>query len=324
MCGIRQSTQGKLYLSGAFGLAGTSVVTGYILAQKLGIFTITAVSMAIVLIGLLPFYAGRVIRTIHMLAGRQWLLLIAQAVFGIFLFRMFLLLGVRQTSTAEAGILTGAIPAMTAIGAFFVLRERPTAYAVLGVGATVAGIMLLHGGSLFSARFSDGHWIGNLLVLFGAASESAFRIISRKQKAAENEQERTAIHPMVQTLLISAAALCLSIIPALLERPFSVFRTLNVLDVLALVWYGLVVTALSFGFFYSGARRCDAYTIAAYSGIMPLTSMALSVLVLGEQVEPMQWAGGVMVVAGMLLIGRRFNPHGARYIRGTKSKGECL
>ncbi|MBE0601443.1 MAG: EamA family transporter [Firmicutes bacterium] len=318
MCGIQQSTLGKFYLGGAFGLAGTSVVTGYLLTQTLGSFTITAVSMAIVLICLLPFCARRVVQAARSFSKRQWLLLVSQAAMGIFLFRMFLLLGVQRTSTAEAGILTGAIPAMTAAGAYFVLKERPTALTVLGIAATAAGIILLQGDSLFAARFSNGHWIGNLLVLLGAASESAFRILARKQKVAENGQESAAIHPMVQILLVYAIALCLSVVPALLEHPIAHMRAMGLGEILALVWYGLVITALSFGLFYSGAKRCDAYTIAAYSGLMPLTSMVLSVLILGEPIGAAQWAGSLLIAASMLLIGRRFNPHGARYIRGTE------
>jgi len=53
---IHQQTQGKLYLTGAFLLAGTSVVTGYLLSATLSSFTITAAGMGIVLCGLLPFY----------------------------------------------------------------------------------------------------------------------------------------------------------------------------------------------------------------------------------------------------------------------------
>jgi drug/metabolite transporter (DMT)-like permease len=320
MLGIGQSTAGKLYLTAAFGLAGTSVVTGYVLTQKLGCFTITAASMAIVLVILLPFYAKRTLQTIRTLLKRQWFLLIAQAFFGIFLFRMFLLLGVRQTSTAEAGILTGAIPAVTAVGAYFALKERPTAMKVFGIAATVAGIVLLRGGNLSNARFSQGHWIGNLLVLLGAASEAAFRIISRKQKAAEGAKDSISIHPMVQTLLVSAAALCLAIIPALLERPFPSLRVLGRRELLALLWYGLVVTALSFAFFYSGAKRCGAYTIAAYSGVMPLTSMLLSVTLLKEQVGLVQWLGGLMILSGMLLIGGRLKSPSSGYIPGIQQE----
>ncbi|MFH1513506.1 MAG: DMT family transporter [Bacillota bacterium] len=299
-----RSMQGKLYLAGAFSLAGTSVITGYLLSAKLSGFTITAVSMAIVLISLFPFYAKRTLRTVRALTRRDWRMLFFQAVLGIFLFRMFLLLGVTRTSTAEAGILTGTTPAITAVMAFFLLRERLSAMTAAGVAGTVAGILLLQGSALFSARFSGQNLLGNAFVLCAAASESAFNILSRKHKAGEASHTSAPIHPMVQTLLVSAITLCLAIVPALTERPLIAIASLGLQEWLALIWYGIIVTALAFALFYAGARRCGAYIIAAFSGMMPLTSMILSVVVLQESIMAIQWAGGALILLGMVLIGQ--------------------
>ncbi len=296
------STQGKLYLTGAFSLAGTSVVTGYLLSSKLSGFTITAVSMAIVLLGLSPFYGGKTLRTIRMLNRLDWIMIFFQAVFGIFLFRMFLLFGVRLTSTAEAGILTGTTPAITAVMAYLILKERLSISTVAGVSGAVAGIVLLQGDSLLSLRFSGRHLLGNALILCAAVSESTFNIIARKQKATGSSNTATPVHPMVQTLLVSAVALSLSAVPALAERPFAALLSLGLRDWLALIWYGLVVTALAFAFFYSGARRCDAYTIAAFSGMMPLISMLLSVVLLRERINLVQWFGAALILLGMTMI----------------------
>ena len=292
-------------MTGAFSLAGTSVVTGYYLSTKLSSFTITALSMIIVLVVLFPFYAKATMQIIRKLNARDWLLLIAQAFFGIFLFRMFLLLGVSQTSTAEAGILTGTTPAITAILAYFVLKEKLTVYKAAGITAAVLGILLLQGNSIFAANFSSGHFWGNILVLLAAGSESTFNIISRKQKTGENANTSISIHPMVQTLIVSAITLCLSIVPALLESPAAGLSALGISQYLALLWYGLAVTALAFMFFYAGAKRCDAYTIAAYSGLMPLTSMLLSLVLLREATTALQWIGNGMILLGMHLIGRK-------------------
>lgn len=306
------STLGKLYLTGAFSLAGTSVVTGFLLSAKLNGFTITAISMGIVLMGLLPFYAKKTVRTIRLLTRRDWLMLISQATFGIFLFRMFLLLGIKLTSTAEAGILTGATPAITSLMAYLILKERSSGFTSVGIAATVAGIILLQGNSLFSAQFSADHFLGNLLILLAAASESTFNIISRKHKSGEGTNARVQIHPMVQTLLVSAVALVLSVVPALLEIPFATLPSLGFREWLALLWYGLAVTALAFAFFYSGAKRCSAYTIAAFSGIMPLTAMLLSLLLLHEQTTVLQWIGSAAILLGMTLIGRETGGYHAR------------
>ena len=69
------------------------------------------------------------------------------------------------------------------------------------------------------------------------------------------------------------------------------------------MWYGVFVTALAFFFWYSGIKRCGAVTAAAFSGFMPFGAMVLSWAVLGERPLWQQWSGGILVIAGMLLIG---------------------
>lgn len=113
------------------------------------------------------------------------------------------------------------------------------------------------------------------------------------------------IHPVVQMLIVSTIAFGLSLVPALLEHPFVALQAIGVKEWLALVWYGLIVTALAFVFFYSGVKRCDAYTTAAFSGMIPLTSMLLSLLLLRETAGLAQWVGGFLIVSSMLMIKSR-------------------
>ncbi len=296
--------QGKLYLLGAFSLAGTSVITGYILKAMLGSFTITALSLGIVLLCLLPIYKIKTLETMRRLRRSDWFMLLCQATFGIFLFRTFLLFGVGLTSTVEAGILTGTTPAITSLFAFFLLKEKLSATTILGVCCTVTGILLLQGINLLSTRFSGEHILGNMLILCAAASESTFNIISRRHKLRVRDESAVQIHPLVQTLIVSAIALILSIIPASFEHPLASLWALGWFEWLALVWYGLVVTALAFVFFYEGVKRCDAYTAAAFSGMMPFVSMFLSALLLKDKIGYAQLGGVLLVILSMLLIGK--------------------
>lgn len=300
-----KNIQGKMYLLGAFSLAGTSVVTGYILAVKLSSFTITTFSLGIMIVCLLPFYWEKTIRTIRVLKKNDWLMILFQSVFGIFLFRSFLLFGVNLTSTVEAGILTGTTPVVTSLMAFLFLKERFSGTTVLGIGFTVVGIILLQGINLLSAQFSTQHVLGNMLIICASTSESTFNIISRKHTARVHDKSTAQIHPMVQTLLVSAIAFILSIIPSLCEHPLASISLLAWKEWFALVWYGLIVTALAFVLFFEGVKHCNAYTTAAFSGMMPLTSMLLSLLLLKEKIEFTQWAGGFFIIFSMVLIGIR-------------------
>ncbi|MGU3469864.1 DMT family transporter [Paenibacillus sp. D51F] len=297
---------GKMYLFFAFALAGTSVVTARLLSASLGMFTISSVSLAILLAGLIPFYARPAVKVIQSMHKQDWKAVWLQAVFGIFGFRTFLLLGLAMTSAGEAGILTGAAPALTACLAYFVLREPLTAKTGLGVGCTAAGIALLQGMSLGRNGFLLEHLAGNLLILCAVACEAIFNVLSRKSRSNDGSPGATVdVHPMVQTMLVGAAALTLCAVPAMLEHPVRSLGTVGLREWLALAWYGLAITALSYGCFYAGIKRCDAYTTAAFAGWMPLTSLFLSMLLLGEKPPLVQWLGGALVIGGMLLIGSR-------------------
>lgn len=298
-----QRFAGALFLTGAFTLAGTSVIAGRFLAGILGTFTIAAASLVFALMGLLPFCCLRLGATLRGMTMHHWLRLLLQALFGIFLFRVFLLQGLIRTSAGEAGILTGATPAATALLAWLILKEPLYKARFLGIVSTVTGILVLQGVFSPEIGFSGEHLAGNLLVLCAAMCESFFNILSRINSIKTSSSQGQVLDPIVQTTLVTWIALLLCIGPALAEHPAAPLMSLDIAGWGALVWYGLVVTALAFIFWYSGIKRCDASVAAAFSGMMPFTALILSVLLLGEQPGWQQWLGGLMVVLGMLLTG---------------------
>jgi drug/metabolite transporter (DMT)-like permease len=295
--------RGMLFLFGAFTLAGTSVISARFVTGKLGTFTITAVSLFFALLCLIPLTGKKIRMTIRQMSALDWILLFVQALFGIFLFRMFLLFGLLHTSSAEAGILTGATPAITAIIAKVLLKETMTRKKWIGIFCTVSGILLVQGLFMPKGNFVLEHLIGNVLVLCASICESLFNTCSRIAVIKTQSNNKTSIHPLVQTTLVSAMALFLCIIPALFERPVQLLPKLELQQWLSLIWYGVFITALAFIFWYEGIKRCHASTAAAFSGMMPLTSLLLSVLLLGESADCRQWSGGFLIILGMVLIG---------------------
>ncbi|MCL6558038.1 MAG: DMT family transporter [Firmicutes bacterium] len=288
-------------------MAGTSVISARFIAGRLGTFTITAVSLFIALLFLVPLAGSRIIESVRGASARDWAYLFLQALFGIFLFRMFLLFGLLHTSSAEAGILTGAAPAITAVLAGLLLKEKMGACKIIGILSTVAGIIFVQGLLMPGKCFMTEHIFGNVLVLCAAACESLFNVCSRVAVVKARPDEKTAMPPMTKTALVSFIAMSLCLIPACFERPAALLAELGLQGWLALIWYGVFVTALAFLFWYSGIKRCPASTAAAFSGMMPFTALLLSVLILGEHAAIQQWCGGILVISGMTLIGRERN-----------------
>lgn len=294
---------GKLYLIGAFSLAGTSVVSARFVTGKLGTFTITAISLLFALVFLVPLCGRHLVRYIRHLSLRNFLFLSLQALFGVFLFRMFLITGLNHTSTGEAGILTGATPAITALLAMTVLREPASTRKLTGTACTLGGVLILQGVLSLGNGLSLEHIGGNMLVLCAAACESGFNTLSRISAIKTMVDIEDTSNPVAQTTVVSAIALILCLIPASLEHPLKTLAGIGFLEWMALLWYGVFVTALAFICWYSGIKRCGVFTAAAFSGMMPFTSMILSTVVLGENAGYLQWLGGLLVIAGMILIG---------------------
>jgi drug/metabolite transporter (DMT)-like permease len=298
-----QQIKGMFFLFGAFTLAGTSVIAARYVTGKLGVFTITCISLFFAVLCLLPFTGRKVILLIRQIPIKDWLYLFFQALFGIFLFRTFLLFGLLYTSSAEAGILTGATPAITVLLSRWLLKEPTNFKKLSGIGGTIAGILFIQGLFTPDSHFSMVHILGNFLVLCAATCESLFNTCSRAAVVKAQSRFKQAIPPLLQTVLVSAVAMILCLIPACFENSVDLLAKTGLKEWLSLIWYGVFVTALAFIFWYSGIKRCAASTAAAFSGMMPFTSLMLSVLVLGEPASPQQWSGGMMIILGMVLIG---------------------
>ena len=249
-----QHLKGSFYLFCAFTLAGTSVIAARFVSGQLGIFTITAVSLFFAVLCLLPFCGSSSMKTIQHLGAGDWFMLFLQALFGIFLFRTFFLHGLLRTSAAEAGILTGVTPAATALLARVVLREPFNQKSLAGIMSTIGGILLLQGVLLPGNEFILEHFRGNMLVICAAISESVFSILSRMNNLKAASCRKQPLNPVMQTALVSAMALLLCLIPTIFGEPVLTLLKLELKQWLALIWYGMFVTALAFIFWYAGIK----------------------------------------------------------------------
>lgn len=293
--------RGNIYLAAAFFLAGSSVVAAHFLAGRLGIFTISAVSLFLALIGLLPLCWRKLGLAYKNMGKRERISIALQALLGMFLFRVFLLTGLNHTSAAEAGILTGVTPAFTALLAFLALKESMYAKRIIGIASTVAGVLLIQGLLTAGSHLSFEHAAGNVLVLAAALCESLFNVLSRQSSISITGQAK--MDPLVQSALVTAAACILCLVPAALENPAPALAVLGWRAWMALLWYGFMVTALGYICWYAGIKRSETSSAAVFSGLMPLTAMVLSVLLLGEQATTRQCLGCGLVVLGMLAAG---------------------
>ncbi len=292
---------GRLYLTIAFVLAGSSIVAARFVSDYIPPFTTTFLSLVIASLTAILFCGKKMLCAAKRLSKGTWAVIALQAIFGNFLFRVFLTLGLQHIGAAEAGVVTGATPAITALLTWFMLRERFSLRTAFGILITFAGILLVQGFP-FETSAENLKPLGVLLVLGSAACESLFTTLSRRLHM--NTRDNDTLSPVVHAGYVSVFAMVLCFLPALLESQWAAIAGLPVSGWLGLLWYGSIVTIVAFAFMFAGAKRCSGYTIAAFAGIIPISSTVLAVIVLGETIGVYQILGCVLVVLATLVISK--------------------
>ena len=221
------------------------------LAAELGIF----VSLLI----LLPL-AFRQRRGPWKTDGKTHLALLLQALFGIVLYRAFIFRGLRHTTAAAGGLISSAAPALIALLAFVLLRERISGKRVIGAISVSIGILAvnLHPFLNDASQAADAI-LGNCLILAAVLCESGFSVMSRAKCGQLTALRRTA-------LISLYAFLCLLPCAVYEAREYD-FAAMPFSTALCIGYYGIFVSFLSYVFWFKGIAVVPAGIAVFLAGL---------------------------------------------------------
>ena len=283
-----------IQLSLGMAIAGSSVIVGKILTESMPVFLISLFSLGIALPILLPVALYRYGNIIKKMQKKTFLLIFLQGMAGVFLFRIFMLYGVQLTTATAAGLITSTSPALQALLALLIFKERISARGILGILLTIAGVYLINGSTAnVSATLAPNPLAGNLL-LFAATIGGVLFSIFGKMLPEE-------MPPFLNTAIVSLFSFICFIPLALPQALKYDFASASPVVWLALIYYGIVVTIISFLLWFSGLAKVDAGKAGVFSACMPLSAFILSVFLLGEHVEILQIISFILIVCGIVL-----------------------
>ncbi|MFW2487203.1 DMT family transporter [Clostridium chromiireducens] len=280
-----------LELTLAMFIAGSSVVVSKLLVQTLPIFLASELSLITALIVLIPL-TFRIKKELPKIDKRTMLMLFFQSTTGVFLFRILLFFGLKFTSASESGLITSTSPAIIGILAFFILKEKLYLNRILGIVFVVFGVLLINIYSLFILPSSNVNFIkGTLLVFLAVLCEALFSILSKKNDIQ--------IPPIYRTTIITIfSTLCF--IPFALHDFLSFdFTNLNTTIYLSIGYNGVFVSVISYILWFKGIRKVDANNAAVFSGVMPISCILLSSIVLKEKILPIHIISLIFILLGI-------------------------
>jgi drug/metabolite transporter (DMT)-like permease len=207
-------------------------------------------------------------------------LLMGTALFAGYALQTF---GLRLTTPAKAGFVTGLSVVIVPVVSTLLLRQRLGRGAWLGVGLATAGLALLTLNAGLSVNPGD-------VLVFGCAVAFACQILLTGRFAPGTD-------PLLLTFgQIVVVALLAGIAALVLQRPSVPTR-----DVLfAAAFTGILATSLAFGVQTAAQRFTSSTRTALVFATEPVFAALFSFFLIGEVLGLRQLAGCALILAGMV------------------------
>lgn len=200
----------------------------------------------------------------------------------------------RQTTSAQAGVIVALLPLIVAVAAGIFLQERITGRVLLGMLLAVGGAAWMSLSSSASAS-SPNPLLGNLLEFAAMVCASGYVVVVKRLSARYSPFFLVAVQSWTGFVFFLPLVLWRGSLADVFTTPTPTLAWATV------VYLGAVVSILAFYCNNVGLRHIPANRATVFGNLIPVFAVALGVFVLGEPFEPMQIVACALILAGLVL-----------------------
>lgn len=227
-----------------------------------------------------------------------WGMLIMIGVVGNTIYQTLFMVGLQRTTVGNTAILLATSPLQTALLGALTGIEKATARLWAGLGLAFVGAALVVGDGGFSI---DPRTFWGDLASLGAGTCWAISTLGVKK-----------LPPQLSALRVTALTMVTGV-PGLVLLAWPELRTQQWTGITSLAWGSLgysIVFSLGVAYFLWNASvaAVGPNRTAIFNCLTPLLAMLIAWPVLHEVPGPVQWAGAILIVAGVIL--GRWTPNG--------------
>ena len=215
------------------------------------------------------------------------------------LYYLFEAKAMELTSASQAGMISALLPLLIAVMAWAWLKERISRKTLAGFFIALCGIFWLSLGG--QPTLSAPHpLLGNLFEILAMACAAGFTVALKHLTASYPPLLLTALQAFVGSLFF---------FPFLLLPDIGLPTSWPALPGLAIIYLGIFATCGAYGCYNYGVSRIPASHAAGYVNLIPVFSVLLGIIVLGETLTLWQGLACGLVFCGVWLSSRQ--PKGA-------------
>jgi len=281
-------------VAATFGWAASAVLTRAVIVRGVNTWTLIPIRMSIALVTLLVFMAftGR----FWHINGDAWK---RGAVLGTvaMAFPMVLMTLALEDLPVSLGSLLIALIPLATIGAahFLVEGERFSARALPGLLVALGGSALLVGVGGDSIEGVGNLWRGVVFILGGVLMAGIGGALSRRFAIEVPSEDLVLPQFTVNTVFV------VLVLPLFFDFDLA---SVDAVSWVMLLGIGAIGTTLAFASFLIAAGMNPASRLALTGYSVPVVSVALAVIFLGETLTPSIIAGAILIIIGVVLAER--------------------
>jgi drug/metabolite transporter (DMT)-like permease len=195
------------------------------------------------------------------------------------------------TSASQAGMVAATLPVLVAVCAGIFLGERLAPRSWAGLVLALVGVTWVSV-SGNSTETAPRPVLGNFLELLGMLCAAGYTVSMKKLCASYSPWFLTAVQSFAGSVFF---------LPLLLLPSTTLPTSLPVGPTLAVVYLGVCISIGAYGLYNYGISKLPAWQASAFINLIPVFSILLGWICLGEQTSLTQFFGMALVLGGVLM-----------------------
>ena len=276
--------------------ASMAIVGGYVGFSKalvivFPVFLLAGLRFAIAAVAMAPWLRRPAGEAVLDPRGRR--LVFLESFFGNFLFSIFMLYGMRQSSALAAGVIMAALPAVVALLSWLMLGERIGARIGAAIACAITGIALVALARDAEGGLASGSLAGSALLLAAVTCEALYVVIGKKLTASLGPKRISALINLWGLVLVAPLALwqLVDFSPRYIDGSYWAL----------LFVYAIAASVVTVWLWMTGMRHVPAASAGIFTVFLPVSAAAVGVAFYGERFTATQIAAFALALGGVML-----------------------
>jgi drug/metabolite transporter (DMT)-like permease len=224
---------------------------------------------------------------------KDYLPLLVMGLAGNLLYQWLFIVGIDLTLAANAAVMLGTIPIWVAVCSHVLSLEVMNRLKAIGVFLAFSGVLMI---ILFGKNeivIGSDTFTGDIIIILAAVVWALYTIYSKRFLTRYSPLQFSTI-----MTTIGAISLIVLAVPHVGETEWG---SVSMPAYGGAVFSGLLAIGVAYLIWNNGIRSVGAVRTATYQNLVPVLGVLFGIILLGENLEILQYIGSAVVIAGILI-----------------------